>query len=503
MDPTTQSLTGCDGTQKAVYKSRNVFVKQKLEWYQMWNPQISVPRHSVFIPSITACLFTLGMGCSPNAQSSRETAPAAGAATSPVVEIRLQHPVDPLPALVFQEDDWPWWRGIDRDGISKSGTPPEQWNDSNNDSNNVLWKVPLVDRGNSSPIVVKSHVYLTSCNVARQEQYALSIDRTSGRLIWQTTIHTGGFTSTMNAAATYADATLASDGERVFATFLHNGSIVVTALTLDGEKVWETNVGPFQTVYGFGASPIIFESTVIVAAEDPTCGSISALHRRTGQVLWRIRRAEAAGGTFATPVVAHVAGRWQLLLNGARTVSSYDPATGEPLWSHPSPARTCCNSMAFNKSFVFASGGMPSKETACFNADAEGDDPSARLVWQDGRPSCTCYVPSLLSHDGRLYNLNDDGILTGFDERNGRQLFAKRLVGKFSASPMIINGKLIVINQMGTAWVLRASPPFDVLSENQIEPGVMATPTSCKDTIYLRSEKYLYGIGEKKQTTVP
>ncbi len=414
--------------------------------------------------------------------------PLSPATVAAVTEIRLAESFEPLPPITVSNEDWPWWRGPERDGVSKSGEPPEQWQDGQN----VLWKVPLQGRGNSSPIVLQSRVYLTTAyDTPQQEQCVVAFDVNTGEQIWQTTVHTGRFTETMNAQGTSADATLACDGERLFAAFLNDASIRVTALTLDGEIAWQTNAGPFRTTYGFGASPVLFESFVIVAVDDAAQGSISALHRKSGEVCWRIRR--PAGESFASPIVARVAGRWQLLINGKKTVSSYDPATGELLWSHVSSAAVACNTMAFGDSLVFASGGMPEKETSCFLARV--DETEQRRVWKISRPSSTCYVPSLLHHDQHLYNLNDDGVLTCFDHQQGRPLFIKRLAGKFTASPVIANGNLIVMNEAGTAWVFRAAPPFAVVSENQIEPGGMATPAISRGRIYLRSANHLYCVG--------
>ncbi len=408
-----------------------------------------------------------------------------------MTEIQLSEPVEPSPPIVVSNEDWPWWRGLERNGVTSSSAPPTPWQEGQN----VLWKATVPGQGNSSPIVFQSRVYLTTCcEVPRQEQSVLAYDMNTGKQVWKATVHTGGFTEKLHSKATYADPTLACDGERLFATFLNNASIVVTALTLDGDIAWRTDVGSFRThSYGFGASPVVFEALLIVAVDDPTNGSVSALHRGTGKVLWRIRR--PPGESYASPVVAHVSDRWQLLINGKKIVASYDPATGELLWSHPSAALVACNTMVFGKSVVFASGGMPDKETACFRATVDSEEP--RLVWRNTRPPSTCYVPSLLLHSEYLFNLNDDGVLTCFDQKEGGILFKKRFAGTFTASPVIANGSLIIVNEEGVAWMLRAAPPFDILGQIQAEPGVRATPALSRGRIFLRSANQLYCIGFK------
>lgn len=443
-----------------------------------------------FASTALACAFSLLLGCSRGEKPSNAPSPDSlqTVVDEPVTELRLAAPIEPLPPVSVSDDDWPWWRGREGNGVSAGCAPAPDWLEDRN----VLWKAPLDGRGNSSPIVVESRVYLTeSRNAPQREQSVAAFDATSGRRLWATAIHRDGFTENLHFKATYADPTLACDGERLFAVFLHQASIVVTALTLDGEIAWQTKAGRFRThSYGYGASPVLFESFVIVVVDDPDGGSISALHRKTGEVMWRTRR--PPGESYASPVVAHVAGRPQLLINGKKLVASYDPATGELLWSHDSPALVACNTMTFDESHVFASGGMPDKQTACFRAAVDVDGP--RLVWKNTRPPSTCYVPSLILSDGRLFNLNDDGVLTCFAADNGNELFKKRFAGAFSASPVIADGRLIIVNEEGKAWVLQTAPPFDVVSENSIEPGVMATPALCRGRIYLRTAASLYCI---------
>lgn len=410
-------------------------------------------------------------------------------AAEPVTELKLSEPFEPAPPISIAADDWPWWRGPRRDAIGVGGAPPMEWQEGKN----VLWKTPLDGQGNSSPIVVRSRLYLTTYRASpRPTQCVEAFDADTGQSAWSTTVHADGFTEKLHPKATYADPTLACDGERLFAAFLHEASVVVTALNLDGEIVWQTRVGSYHThSYGYGASPVLFESFVIVAVDDPDGGSISALHRQTGKVLWRIRRPE--GESYATPVIAEVDGRPQLLINGKKIIASYDPATGELLWSEKSAALVACNSMEFDGSLVFASGGMPDKETVCLRAAVDAEE--SRVLWRDTHSAATCYVPSLLLYDGRLFNLNDDGVLTGFDSQDGKQLFKRRFKGKFTASPVIAAGNLILVNEDGTAWVLRASPPFAPVSRNELEDGIMATPTLVRGRIYLRSSHHLYCIG--------
>ena len=60
----------------------------------------------------------------------------------------------------------------------------------------------------------------------------------------------------------YASATPACDGEHVFATFLYDGALWVTAVTLDGKIAWQVAAGPFKAEHGDSASPVLYKSAL-------------------------------------------------------------------------------------------------------------------------------------------------------------------------------------------------------------------------------------------------
>src|SRR4029453_10224188 len=110
----------------------------------------------------------------------------------------------------------------------------------------------------------------------------------------------------------HASATPACDGERVFMPFVHDGGLWVTATDLDGTILWQTRAADYDAIYGFGSSPAIFRSLVIVAGDNDQTGSyMAALHRKSGKIVWRVERPKI--DTYGTPIVPKVAGRDQVL----------------------------------------------------------------------------------------------------------------------------------------------------------------------------------------------
>jgi len=84
--------------------------------------------------------------------------------------------------------------------------------------------------------------------------------------------------------------------------------------------------------------------------------------------VWRAARPDNI--SFSSPVVAHVAGRDQLLMSGANQIVSYDPASGKQLWAVEGVTDATCGTMVWDGDLVFASGGYPKSERSPFTPTA-------------------------------------------------------------------------------------------------------------------------------------
>ena len=223
---------------------------------------------------------------------------------------------------------------------------PGQWRERGkavtewSESRNILWKVPVPGNGHASPIVCGGQVFIATADEQHQTQSLLCFDRQTGKPLWSRVIHTGGFMQ-KHAKNSQASATPACDGQRVFVPFLHAGGLWVTAVDLAaGDILWQTEAGPFVSEHGYGSSPVIWGSFVLVSGDSIGGGFLAALNRQTGALAWRRQRPnDGANGSYGSPLIANLAGKPQLIQSGAGKVSSYDPATGEMFWRCDGPAQ--------------------------------------------------------------------------------------------------------------------------------------------------------------------
>jgi outer membrane protein assembly factor BamB len=388
--------------------------------------------------------------------------------------------------------DWLTWRGPSLNGLAAAGqSPPTRWSETEN----VVWKALVPGRGNSSPIVVGNRVFLTTADEQRKIQSVVAFDRETGKQLWNTPVSTGGFPPKIHNRNTHATATVASDGERLFVSFFHDDAIELTALTVEGKILWQKPVGNFTPrlyQYGYAPSPTIYNALVIVAADYEGGGHLTAFDRQTGVRKWQTPRPKRL--SYSSPIVAHVAGRDQLLISGCDVVASYDPNTGKKLWSTPGTTMATCGTMVWDGDLVFASGGYPKSETICVRADGSG-----RVVWKNNQK---CYEQSMLAHNGYIYAVNDGGIAICWRANDGTKMWEARLAGGgVSSSPILVGGNIYVTNERGMMYVYQADPQsFQLVAKNQLGRSAFATPAFCDNQIFVRvtgagGQETLYCLG--------
>jgi outer membrane protein assembly factor BamB len=315
--------------------------------------------------------------------------------------------------------------------------------------------------------------------------------------LWQTEIHRGEFEKKGNKKSSLASATVACDGERVFINFLHAGAIYTTALDRDGKQLWQTKITDYVEHQGYGSSPTVYQSLVLVSADNKGGGAIAALGRARGNVVWRHERPKLPN--YTSPIVLTVAGREQLLFTGCDMVSSYDPLTGSKLWEKPGATTECVTSTVTDGQLVYTSGGYPKNHLAAMRADGSG-----KVVWEN---NSRVYVPSLLIRDGYLYGVLDAGTATCWKADTGKELWKARLGGTFSSSPVLVGDRIFATNEEGKTYLFKATPAaYEPIAENNLGEDIYASPTICGGRIYMRVAKLadgqrhetLYCVGKKE-----
>ena len=380
----------------------------------------------------------------------------------------------------FAASDWPWWRGPHQDGIALENSVPVVLDESKN----LRWKIPLSGEGHASPIVVGDKVFLATANPSSESMSLVCFRATDGEELWETLLHQGKFMH-MHNKNTQASATPASDGSKVYTAFMFADGIQVSAVDLDGNIVWQQQAGPFTSRHGYGSSPVLYKSLVIVNGDNHGSGFLAALDRETGQIAWRIKRNNEA--SFATPVIADLYGKPQLLLSGAKQMCSYNPANGSLNWQSAGPASTTANTVAWNDELVFASGGYPQQSVMAIKADG-----SKQVVWQK---DFKAYVPSPLLVGDKLIVTQDTGIVHCLTASTGEELWKQRLDGECSGSPIAIGDTIIQATETGNVYSYKFDPAYEAISEIKLDGRILSTPVASGHGLFIRTSTHLYCFG--------
>ncbi|MGC3968178.1 MAG: PQQ-binding-like beta-propeller repeat protein [Pirellulales bacterium] len=188
-----------------------------------------------------------------------------------------------------------------------------------------------------------------------------------------------------------------------------------------------------------------------------------------------------------------------MVLSGSDTVASYDPNSGELLWSTTANTTATCGTLVWDGDVVMASGGYPESVTCGVKADGSG-----KVLWENKQK---CYEQSMIVHDGHLYSLTDNGIAFCWRTSDGEERWKQRLKGPVSSSPVLADGRIYWANERGTFYVWKATPAgFESLAENQLGDESFASPAVVGDRMFVRvassasgsRQEYLYCLGEKR-----
>lgn len=393
----------------------------------------------------------------------------------------------------FTASDWPWWRGEARDGhADPQQDPPTKFSAGEN----VVWKAPVSGRGHGSATVVGDDVLLVTADEKAGTQSVLCFDRDTGEPKWTTLVHERGAKMGGNGKASIASGTVACDGERLFINFLNSDAVYVSALDRGGKMLWQKKICNYVMHQGFGASPCIYGPLVIVAVDHKGGGTIAALDRQSGDVVWEHSRPKLPN--YSSPVVLKVAGKDQLIFVGCNLVSSYEPLSGRKLWEIDGSTEECVITTVTDGKHIYTSGGYPRNHMAAIVADGSG-----KVAWEN---TVRVYVPSFLENNGYLYAVTDAGVAMCFKSDTGEEMWKGRVGGTFSASPVLVGERIYAIDEAGKCSIFAATPEkFQLLGENQIGSEAFATPTIVGGRIFLRvaeskdgqRQEMLYCLGRK------
>jgi outer membrane protein assembly factor BamB len=422
------------------------------------------------------------------------------------------------PVLMAATDPaaWPKWRGPNDTGVAK-GSAPIEWSDTKN----IVWKASIPGRGHSSPVIWGDLVFVTTAVPTAEATAApaaqsgrggagggaasgvehkfmvMALDRKTGKTVWEKTLVTAtpheGYHHLYGSFASNSPVT---DGKLVFAFF---GSRGIYALDLKGNIVWQKTFGKMRMRLGFGEGvPTVLDGERLLLNFDQEDGSyLQVLDKNTGEEIWKVERQEVS--SWSPPSVVTVGGRKQIIVAASAKVRAYDYLTGKVIWECAGLGTNVIPAPVFHNNTVIVMSGHRDPNRMAIKLGRDGDlTGTDAVVWQNTKGNS--YTPSPVLHDGKLYFVTDNGILSAINATTGEQIYQERLPGAYSlkASLVAANGNLYVSTEQGDVLVVKMSDKFEVVANNKMtDEFFIATPAIADGEMYLRGRKSLYLIRQK------
>jgi hypothetical protein len=410
-------------------------------------------------------------------------------------------------------------------GLAAGGELPEVWSA---DAGNLKWRTDIPGVGNSSPIVSRGRVFLTTsyedsssavlppgppggaavlppgppggaAEGASTKRSCLAVDLETGQILWETAVVTTP-KEARHWMTSGAAPTPVTDGSHVFVYF---GSHLA-ALDLDGRIVWTKEVEPDYAEYSryaAASSPILTDTAVIVAQDqesgrDDDVGWLAAFAKDTGERLWRHEWNDTCC-SYSTPLWLDQESGRRLLFAHSGAVAEYEPETGEQLWIHRYEINQMVSSLVAEGDLLCIAGGAHNvRRSSCVSLTGRGRETQVEVLWESlqGPPETS----SPVLYGGLLFTVTNKGVLSCVDPRTGEARWRQRLAGGgYHPSLFAGDGKVYVPNARGLTTVVAARSEYELIHENSLDEGGFASAAVAGGSLFFRTKSQLVRIDKE------
>ena len=377
--------------------------------------------------------------------------------------------------------DWPGFRG---DGTAAS--PEAKLPAGFTTEAGIRWEAKLPGRGVSAPVVVGENVYVTSSSGVRDDElHVHCFDAKTGQMNWHRRLAATGST-VAHPDTCMAAPTPAADSTGVYALFAC-GDLV--AFAPNGDLRWYRSIAAdypeVSNQVGMASSPVLAGGKLIVPMDNPGDGFLGAIDPATGQNAWKVPRPKEMNWT--TPVVRNASdGATEVVVLGQAALTAYDAADGKKRWAAKAGGSISSPSLAGDGAIL-----APGSGTTLI--DVSSREP--KQVWSSPKLQTGMSSPAVAGE--RVYGVTRAGFAVCADLKTGKLLWQERVKGKFSASPVVGDGKLYLFSEEGDLVTLKLGDKPELLAESHLEGRGQATPAIANGALYLRVDGRIICVAAK------
>ena len=379
--------------------------------------------------------------------------------------------------LQVASQDWPQWRGPNRDGAVSTFREPAAWPD-------VLtaqWKID-VGLGYATPLLVGDRLFVFTRQ--GEEEVMTALDAATGKLIWRT-----GYTvpfQPMKAAARHGagpKSTPVYANGRLFS--LGMTSVVTAFDAASGKQLWQTPPTKAQPMYHTAMSPIVEGDSVIVHVGGPGDATLAALDVASGRPRWSWTEDSPA---YGSPVVGDVGGTRQLVTFTHQHLVGLNVTTGELLWRRPfrTPSDTTAQTPILFRDTIIQNG--RDNGVTAFRATRRDGKWTTEDVWQT--KDVSLHMTNGVAVDDVLYGLShlNAGQYFALDLATGTVLWKSEPRQAENAAMVSAGTVIFSLEDDGELVVIKPSRSrMDVVKRYDVaDSATWAQPTIARDRVFVK-----------------
>lgn len=400
-----------------------------------------------------------------------------------------------------QSNDWPQWRGPNRDGISQETGLLKSWPE---EGPALLWQVDGLGKGMASVAIVGGRIY--TLGQLKGDTQLIALNQKDGKQLWTAPVGPGS-----------PNCTPTVDGNLVFALGIKGDLVCCDAGT--GKEVWRKNFGKdfggeMMSGWGYSESPLV-DGDRLICTPGAKGAEVAALDKRTGKVIWTSQSPTDWGGTrgkegagYSSIVVSNGAGVKQYVQLAGRGIISVAADDGRVLWTYNKVANGTANipTPIIAGDYVFCSSGYGTG-SALLKLSKNGAGVKADEIY-------FLKADELQNHHGGMVKVGDY-IYCGHGHNNGFPMCVEMATGKRmweenrgagtgSAAVIYADDRLYFRYENGEMALIAAEPEkYELISHfklHSVKGRSWPHPAIADGKLYIRDQETLlcYDIKAKK-----
>ncbi len=343
-------------------------------------------------------------------------------------------------------------------------------------------------------VVLMFSIFVSKNFLPKSNSYdgvVICLDAETGNIKWENKLFTEAYPN-IHGDNSPATPTPVISKNKIYAYF---GSPGLFCLDMDGKIIFKNTQLPFKSVHGIGASPMLYQNSIIILNDQAPAPYIAAIDKNNGKIIWKTNRKSWEGihGVHQTPSIFAVRGTDYIICQGFYGLSAYKAETGEEvnsvkLLSHTeyehvaSIITDSATAYISTRKYMFA---FDTKKL--ISADSA-------LIWKTRVKNRGHIYASPILHNQMIFSVSGSGNINCINSKTGKVLWHERIPGRYYASAVLINDNIFFTNLSGKTTIYQGSAEKRKVCTSDLHEPIYASFAVTKNSLFIRSLHHIWRI---------